>query len=192
MKNQGLNMLNMLKKSSGIGLLELALVLPVVLLLMFGVFELARGIRANNVIVNMSREGANLVSRSFDTPHNIINALADTADPLEMGEDGMIYITVIRKNTGENPVVVEQHRWTGAGYDVKSRVWGDCVADGYGWTGGSCDLPDPLPDSPPVADLAMTLDDGETVHAVEVFYDYQVVFSYVVSNSPELYSITVF
>jgi len=55
--------LNILKKSDGAALVELAIILPVLLLLAFGVFELGRAIQAKNIITNMSREGANLAAR---------------------------------------------------------------------------------------------------------------------------------
>ena len=47
----------------------------------------------------MSREGANLASRSTTTPQYIMNALASTAQPLNMSSNGMIYITQVSGTT---------------------------------------------------------------------------------------------
>lgn len=169
-------------KSRGLAAPEMVIVVPIFLLLMFGVFELSRAIQANNIVVNMSREGANLASRSTkETPQEIMGALAMTTDPLKMDDYGLIYITVVVGKEGASPFVLEQHMWTGSGYAEPSRVWAGCTS----WTGGACNVPNQAP--PAVVPLA--LNDGETVYAVEVFYDYQNVTSYVISDGPVLYSL---
>jgi Flp pilus assembly protein TadG len=82
-----------LADSSGQSAVEIALVLPLLVLMALGIYDFSRAIQANNIIVNMSREGANLVSRTTRDPQDIMNALAFTANPLAINTDGMMYIT---------------------------------------------------------------------------------------------------
>jgi hypothetical protein len=175
----------------------------------FGVIEYSRSILTKNIIVNMSREGANLAARqSADDPSDedqrmqmIMSAIATTADPLDIGTNGMIYLTVVTgvtpstwpPTTTVNPIVQEQYRY--GGYDLAtSRVWGGCSS----WTDGKCTV-----SGAPVADLEgdgaltysgmeLSLNDGETVYAVEVFYDYTPIISYVMKNNLEIYSRNIF
>ncbi len=52
-----------LHESTGQALVEAAIVLPLLVLLVIGVYEFSRSIQANNIVVAMSREAANLASR---------------------------------------------------------------------------------------------------------------------------------
>jgi len=197
MKNQSLKMM---KKSDGAAVVELAIILPLLLLLGFGVFEYSRSILTKNIIVNMSREGANLAARTQETPQTIMTAIASTADSLNMGANGMIYLTEVTgvdDGTGTNtvnPIVQEQDRYVNGGYAASSRVWGDCSS----WTDGKCAV-----SGAPVADLEgdgagtysgieLSLNDGQTVYAVEVFYNYTPIISYVMKNNLEIYSRNIF
>jgi hypothetical protein len=195
--------LNILKKSDGAALVELAIILPVLLLLTFGVFEFGRAIQAKNIITGMSREGANLAARTQETPQTIMDAIASTADPLDMGANGMIFITEVMgvdDGTGTvNPIVQDQDRYVNGGYTTAtSRVWGGCGS----WTDGKCTV-----SGNPVADLegdgAGTysgmenpedggIKAGETVYAVEVFYNYIPIIRYVMDNNIQIYSRNVF
>lgn len=190
------------RASQGQSLIELALLLPLLLMLVLGVVDYARAIHFNNILVAMSREGANLASRTSETPRNIINALNNTAEPLVMATDGMVYITEImgRKIVptcvdappnfcATYPQVQAQTRAITGDANLPSRVWGcptNWLAD------GSCN---PLPAwSDPVATTAvlpMNLRDGELVFAVETLYDYTVIVDYVMETGPQLYSLTV-
>ena len=192
--------LNILKKSDGAALVELAIILPLLLLLAFGVFEFGRAIQAKNIIVNMSREGANLAARTQEIPQTIMTAIASTADPLNMGANGMIFMTEVMgvddgtSTNTVNPIVQEQYRYVGGGYAATSRVWGACTS----WTDGKCTV-----SGNPIADLEgdgagtysgmeLSLKDGQTVYAVEIFYDYAPIISYVMKNNLEIYSRNVF
>jgi len=194
--------LNILKKSDGAALVELAIILPLLLLLAFGVFEFSRAIQAKNIITNMSREGANLAARTQETPQTIMTALASTAEPLDMGANGMIYITVVMgvdDGTGTNtidPIVQEQYRYAGGAYTTAtSTVWGDCGS----WTDGKCSTVsgDPVADlegdgAETYSGMEDSIKDGEKVYAVEVFYNYVPIIGYVMDNNLEIYSRNVF
>jgi Flp pilus assembly protein TadG len=87
--------LSRIRDVSGQSLVELALVLPVLIGMVFGIIDISRAIYAYNSIANLSREGADLASRSGQTysPQQIMDVLAQTAQPLAMDSNGMIYIT---------------------------------------------------------------------------------------------------
>ncbi|MBW2015061.1 MAG: pilus assembly protein [Deltaproteobacteria bacterium] len=194
MKNQ---CLKMLKQSDGQTMVELALILPILLLLSFGVFEYSRSILTKNIITNMSREGANLAARTQTDPQIIMSAIATTADPLDMGTNGMIFITEVMgidDGTGTvNPIVKKQYRYVNGGYSANSMVWGGCGS----WTGGECavsgsPIADLEGDGGTISGMEAVINDGETVYAVEVLYDYAPIISYVLNNNPEIYSCNVF
>lgn len=189
MKNTGLRNLGALQGQS---LIELALILPVLLLLVFGVIDYARAIQFNNILVNMSREGANLSARTSATPQAIIKALNDTAEPLLMGTHGMMYITRITGTMVNGKVVAlvqAQTRATSGNTSLKSDVWKDCgswdISNGI--SQGNCQT---IPAGATAA-LSMSLIEGEEVFAMETLYDYDVIVSYVMKTGPRLYSLTV-
>jgi hypothetical protein len=162
----------------GAALVEFVIVVPILLVLLFGVFEFGRVLQYNTIIVNMGREGGNLAARTFiDDYQEIMDKLALTADPLDMSANGMIYITQVEGLDDGSGKVIGHYRWLGGGYAVSSNVW-TCTS----WEAdGSCDLPDPA-----IADIPMTLDKGEIVYAVEVFYNYHMVFTDYLQIGPDI------
>jgi len=189
--------LKMLKQSDGQTMVELALILPVLLLLSFGVIEYSRSILTKNIITNMSREGANLAARTQTDQQTIMTAIATTADPLDMGTNGMIFITEVmgkKDGTGTvNPIVQVQYRYVNGGYSANSMVYG-CTTT---WTGGKCTVSgDPIADlegnGGTISGMEAAINEGQTVYAVEVFYDYAPIISYVMNNHLEIYSCNVF
>jgi Flp pilus assembly protein TadG len=181
---------NILRQTKGQSVVELALILPVLLLLSFGVFEYSRSILTKNIITNMSREGANLAARTQTDQQTIMTAIATTADPLDMSANGMIFITeVMGKDDGSGtvyPIIQNQYRYMNGGYSANSMVYG-CT----NWTDGKCTVyGEPIADLDD--DIETAINDGETVFAVEVFYDYAPIISYVLNNHLEIYSCNVF
>jgi Flp pilus assembly protein TadG len=166
--------------NKGQALLELAVVLPLLVLLLLGVFDFARAIRANNTISNMSREGANLASRSSIAPQDIMDTLAATAQPLTMQNNGMIYITTVQGVAGGSPQIQTQAGWQNSSLKniISSRI-GTPTAGNPNPTALNLD--------------ALNLAAGQTAYVVEVFYNFQSLFS---SNLAKLgsqfYSRTIF
>lgn len=171
------------RRTRGISLVELALVLPVLLLLVLGVVDFSRAIQFNNILVNLTREGANLSARTTEQPQYILRALIDTATPLAMNADGIMYITKLVGRSDGRANVDEQHRpETGGKRSLNSRIW-ICS----NWSSGRCNVPN----TRPIVSLPTTLREGETVYAVEALYDYTLLTRYVISDDPRLYSFTV-
>jgi Flp pilus assembly protein TadG len=178
----------------GAALLEFALVLPALLLLAFGTYDLSRAIDTEMILVNISREGADLMSRSADSASYaqlVMNALGDTAKPNYQESPGssgwksagtfennsQILITRIKgvaSGSKVNATITEQYHWLRGSIAPTSQIW-NC---GNHWNAdGSCTIPSPAP----VVILGNlgsgdVLNDGDTFYAVEVFYDYSALF----------------
>ncbi|MFC5475284.1 TadE/TadG family type IV pilus assembly protein [Paraherbaspirillum soli] len=189
---------------AGIAAIEFALILPLLLLLALPIVDLARAIQANMILINISREGANIASRSAQldsvSSQNVMNALAATTPPLDMSKQGMVYITKVMGHLQAGVVrnvILEQYRWTGnPGYAPASTVW-TCAS----WANdGSCSG---IPANPDNAGTANTmtglLADGDVVYAVEAFYNFNTMyaglnlgFGKLPAIGPNLYSKTIF
>lgn len=186
---QRLNVFGQARFQKGAAAVEMALILPLLLVVAFGLFEFARGILANNVITGMSREGANLYSRTGTPPGDIMTALASTASQVNMVDNGIIYMTRIQQ-TGGKPQVLEQFRWIDSALAdaPSSGVW--LCAGPSDWDGEECDIGPALPSATRTATLDMTLNDGEEIVAVEVFYVYRPAFTFYLKKDLTFYSRT--
>lgn len=137
---------------------------------------------------------ASLASRSLlpageSLPYQqIMASLVATAPPLDMTEDGTIYVTKIQGHLDMGVVrnvVVEQYRWARgwhrSAYSPPSAVW-TCGSAGTSWeTGGANDgscggLPSAGPASPVAGVMTGQLADGEVIYAVEGFYRFNMLF----------------
>ena len=78
--------LNMGKK--GIAALELALILPMLLVLVFGIIDFGRLIQARLIITNVSREGGSLASRGFKSGDDLLGMLQSSGAPLDLNGSG--------------------------------------------------------------------------------------------------------
>ena len=91
------------RRARGISLVELALVLPVLLLLVLGVVDFSRAIQFNNILVNLTREGANLSARTTEQPPYILRALIEAHDAGEgLTELEIIHNCVFMLNAGHD------------------------------------------------------------------------------------------
>lgn len=166
-------------KISGQALVEFTCILLLLVPLLMALYDFSCAIRANNSISNMSREGANLASRPSagmqDDKQGIMNALALTAQPLDMRTNGMIFITEVQGN-----VILSQEGW-------KNSTRKDAVASRIGSPTASA----PHPGAENLGPLK--LEPGQTAYVVEVFYKYRSLFSNSGFDlSGDLYSRTVF
>jgi Flp pilus assembly protein TadG len=172
-------------KQRGVAAIEMAMLFPLLVAVALPVVDFARNLQAQMILINVSREGANLSSRASLTypMQTIMSSLTATTPPLNMSANGMIYITEIQGSnncdaSGNNctGVVVAQYRWTGGNFtSASSRLW-NCGSSGSGtsWatdgTGSCSGLPSPGTTSPPVSLLQGQLSNGQTAYAVEALY----------------------
>lgn len=96
-----------MERMRGIATLELALILPLLLVMVFAIVDFGRLIQARLIVTNVSREGASLVSRSVASAADLttILALLETSGrPLDLSGKGTIHITRIKAGTStSNP-----------------------------------------------------------------------------------------
>lgn len=158
----------------GQSVVELALVLPVLVVFMLGLVDLSRAIQAYNIISNMSREGASLAVRSTSLNHqDIMNSLANTAQPLSMGSKGMMYLTVVEGVEGSDPNIRNVVAWekgSGPGSPVDRGTVSKIVE-------------------------RLRTTDKNTFYIFEVYYKYDTLFGPGDSlgrYSPQLHSVSVF
>jgi hypothetical protein len=171
-------------------LIELALVLPLLLVLLMGIGDFGRLILFDNILINMSREGANLSSRSTLPSPFIIDALNHTASPLDMETNGMVYITRVVGVDGGGGTLVwrieEQYRAASGDAGLMSQLSWLCTS----WTAAKCNLPAAQADK--LVTLPLTPALGAEVHVVEAIYHYRLLSKFVMNSVPNLYSATLF
>jgi hypothetical protein len=151
----------------GIAALELALILPILLVLVFGIIDFGRLIRARLIVTNVSREGGSMVSRSFKLGNDLLTMLQSSGTPLDLNGSGRIYVSKIKAGTSTtpNPYIDPNSSWS-AGSLVFSSVIYDGGASYY--LGLSRALYNHLVFNP----VNQTSDIAE-VWVVEVYYKYK-------------------
>jgi hypothetical protein len=157
----------LLGEEHGQSVVELALVLPVLIALVIGIFDYSCAIQANNIITNMSREGANLASRTSIPLDVIMASLASTAQPLALQNKGAMYITKVTNDEGTLKVKLPVDSW-GKANGLPSKVDGANLAGTL---------------------KSITVQPGESVFISEVLYRYE--FLLVPSYSIVLSSFTI-
>ena len=94
-------------RRAGLALLQLAIVLPLLLLLLFGMIDFGRLILVKNEISALSREGGNLASRgtSFD---QTIRAIFSASGSSDLDHNGCIILSAVERDSSNHLVVTEQ------------------------------------------------------------------------------------
>jgi Flp pilus assembly protein TadG len=193
----------------GVAAVEFALLLPLLLLLLYGMVDAARALQAKTIMVNIGREGANLVSRGnvdlASGSQDIIYALMASAPPLNVNKQGMVYITRVMgvvSNGVSRSVVLDQYRWDDAarnlGYRNSGYAPGSKVYTCASWSSGACGGISST-SRPSTTVMSGQLDDGEVVYVVETFYRYDMILGSRATTffglpvlGPDLYSMTIF
>jgi Flp pilus assembly protein TadG len=98
---------------------EFAIFLVGLLVLVFGLVDFARLFSTQQVLINLSREGANLASRGTELV-DAVNAMAASATPLNIDRDGYVIITVVQRDSGNRLTIVAQQARGGRSFN--SRV----------------------------------------------------------------------
>ena len=194
-------------RERGLAAVELALLMPMLVILALCAIDGARALQANIIITNIAREGANLASRGGtdleDGSQDIIYAVMSSAPPLNVNQQGMMYITRVMGVGTTRSVVLDQYRWDDAArglgarkssYQPASRIH----ACGSWNNAGRCTGISST--SRPTAQvLTGKLDDGEIVYVVETFYKFDMLVNAFTFGKdalpvfgPDLYSMSVF
>ena len=144
----------------GQAIIEVALVAPLLLVLMMGAFDYSRAIHAQAVVTNMSREAANLISRANQNLsgneatdfQNVMNLVGQTAQPLNMTAQGMMYMYKVERVNNTNTITLAVD-WNGTSLSPKPAMNASAAALG-----------------------GITLAAGQVAYGVEVYYQYQSFF----------------
>lgn len=110
----------------GASMIELAFLLPILIVLAFGVVDIGRLIHARLVITNVSREGGSLASRDIREGSALIAMLQSSAAPFDLKTtDGRIWVTRIKSGTStNNPEPFIESRFDGGTLNANSSITG--------------------------------------------------------------------
>jgi len=105
MMNSLRNWVSRSRDRSGQALMEFMFVGFILLFMLFGMIDFCRAISTRQVLINLSREGANLAARGTgSTPDaaisNAIAAVIDGDAPLSIDTNGLVIITAVLNSNG--------------------------------------------------------------------------------------------
>ncbi len=105
--------MNAARRFRGLAAVEFAMVLPIMLVILFGIIDLGRAILTYQVLINISRESANLAARG--TPMaDAIAAVSLSANPLDLRAHGYVVLTEVVRDVNGNATIKAQQRSGGA------------------------------------------------------------------------------
>jgi Flp pilus assembly protein TadG len=91
---------------SGQALIEFTFVAVIMLVMLFGMIDFCRAISTRQVLINLSREGANMAARSGSgnttdvAISNAITAVISAANPLSITSNGQVIVTAVFNSNG--------------------------------------------------------------------------------------------
>jgi len=149
----------------GIAAVEMALLLPLLLIIALGIIDFGQFFTARFIITNVAREGANLCSRDIQSATELITLMQSGATPLDLERSGKIFVRkILAGQTDDDPYPAVDF--------AKSAEKGDLAVQST-VTGSSLGLSAALYNHLVFDDSRdqMTADIGE-ITVVEVFYKY--------------------
>jgi hypothetical protein len=109
----------------GTSAVEMALILPILLMILFSIIDLGRFIHARYIISSVSREGGSLGSRDIQSAADLITMLQNAALPLDLATSGRIFIWKISagtKRTTPYPFIDTNSSRDGGALSVSSSI----------------------------------------------------------------------
>jgi Flp pilus assembly protein TadG len=95
------------RRQRGIAIIEFALSLPIMLILLFTVIEFGRAVLTRQVLINVSREAANLSARGTPLDESA-RAVQLSASPLDLRANGYVILTQVFRNAGGALIIQKQ------------------------------------------------------------------------------------
>lgn len=167
-------------RERGIAMLEMAVFLPLLLILALPVIDYGRNLLDQLAMTGLAREVGNLVSRyqANQPMQTLLQDLANSAPSLDMAHAGRIVVTQLKGDHCAlgaqqcQALVVGQYQWNGGGYHGGQAIW-QC-ASSYD-RDGFCQ---PVGGSAVVTSLELNgkLYQGQDAFVVEVFYQFEPLF----------------
>lgn len=154
----------------GAAIVEFALIIPVLMLLLFGGVEITRTVLIHQKLNKTVMTMADLVTQSEEPTVADINRLFDATrhlmQPFDFNTDGIVIISSVGRRDG-NAAMVNWQRTGGGSYSATSQV---------GCSGCLANLP---------AGFAMR--DGEDAIVAEVYFDHTILLEMGIINGAEIY-----
>jgi hypothetical protein len=153
--NEGSTTKHILRSKRGQTLVELTLIIPLMLALVFGAIEIGSVISTYLTISHTAREGANLTSRGT-VPNTALNAVITAADPTirdtNLGQWRVIYSRITQAPGGGAPTYIVESQIIRGNFGQASQIGG---------IGATVTLAG-----------IQNVGAGQIFHAIEVYYDY--------------------
>ena len=149
---EGFRWTKRLKNERGAALVELALSVPLLLILVFGLIEFSQIIFSEQVMSGLTRQGSDLASRGTSLT-DAVSALSTQGASLNIGTKGRIIVTAVADVKGK-PQIVDQAE-SSTGISVTSEI------------GSGIGKPASISSS-----ANTVLAAGQTLYVTEVFYSY--------------------
>jgi Flp pilus assembly protein TadG len=159
------------KDQRGVAAVEFGLVLPIVLLLLLGCYEVPRLVLIHQKVARVASGVADLVSQA-DEPmtyaqvQDVYSAAGAMMDPYEIVADGAVIITSINNTDGTGGKITWQRR-------NGSESAGSLVGTAAGQT--------------PTLPAGLMPDQGESVLVAEVYFNYTPIFASLIYDGSLLY-----
>jgi len=166
-------------RQSGQAMIELALLVPLLCLILFMIIDYSRALNAEQVMVDLSRQGSNMASRGT-TLATAAAALVQASPPLNLALAGEVIITSVARVSSTDKITGQVIRSAGS-VSMASKI-----GTGVGTT----------------ATVPVSIDDlfsknsGQTIYITEVYYPFQAItplatmFSFVIPST--LYQVAYF
>jgi hypothetical protein len=152
----------------GQSLIELTLLFPLMLLMVYGVVEVGQIISTYLTLTHTTREGANLTSRGTD-PDTALQAIKDAANPT-IRDDNQSQWRIIYTEIVQRPATPCSTPPTGCEFMVSDKVDGQLYRGSFGQSSKLGGPGDTIPESIlPGIDNVIA---GQIFKVIEVFYDY--------------------
>ncbi|MAZ03742.1 MAG: hypothetical protein CMN56_11455 [Sneathiella sp.] len=154
-----------IRNHRGVAIVEFAMLLPLLMLLTAGSFEVARYALMTQKLDRITATLSDLIARSGNEAiteteiSNIIDSALFMAQPFDISDGSVIFLTSVQGRAGQAPEILSQRasgNLTGYNSAIGSTVGDDAT------------LPAAFPD----AGSGETLSDGETLIIAEIIYDY--------------------
>lgn len=169
------NILDFFSSNTGIAAVEFALVLPILLLLFLGGFELSRFLLIHQKVDRIAYTIADVVTQSTVVTNNQINQILSATiqimNPFSFTDEGIVILSSVYQS-GSNPSTV---RWQRSGGGTLSR------SSQIGMPSGNATLP-----------VELTLNDKDNVIISEVYYRYTPVLSAGILSPQDIYKTAIF
>lgn len=161
--------------NKGASAVEFAIILPILVIMVFGAIDFGRLFHARLIMTNMAREGASLASRDIQSATDLLTMLQAGSSPLDMRNYGRIFIWRIKAGvSARSPYPTIDNAASAA---TGSLVVTSSIGTGKPNMGLDGDVYQHL-----IFDTGNAAADIGDITVVEVFYQYRPITPVVIGN----------